>query len=509
MNTLRTNLQYFSDNTILVICVLMASSLVVRMHLYPHGIPLALDALNAYFLYASDTSILGHFPQGLANNGWPAFLSVFFSIFHFDTSIGYMDLQRIISISISVLTIIPVYYFGRRFFDKSYAILGAVIFAFEPRLIQNSLLGITEPLFIFLIAISLALFFSSNRKSTYLSFIAMGLSSLVRSEGLFLFFAIFVLFLIQYRKDGWSLILKASKVIGIFVLTVLPMSIVRIMINGNDTLTGRIISEGKKIATASASDTVKSDIFFHFVTIFENPIKFLGWASIPIFVFFVPLSVVLILKDKNRKNLQLILITIFMLMPAFYALSQASDTRYILPLYPLFSVLSLYMVRKLLDKIRAKNSFLVLIVCGILISSSVFLILKGVDLAHEREAFEIAKYTSRSKAISDYNPESQYVRVTPFVDKPLTLSSLLWRGPITFETNGYQSLQEFIDKNRKNGLDYIVVDDKPNRPAFLNDVFHNDQKYIYLEKTFDSSDYGYKYHVKMYKINYDMYNSMK
>ncbi len=88
------------------------------------------------------------------------------------------------------------------------------------------------------------------------------------------------------------------------------------------------------------------------------------------------------------------------------------------------------------------------------------------------------------------------------------LSGSLWRGPITFEINGYQSLQEFIDKNRKDGLDYIVVDGKPSRPVFLNDVFYNEQKYMYLKKVYDSLDYGYNYHVKIFKIDYEKFEEL-
>ena len=66
------------------------------------------------------------------------------------------------SASLSVLTIIPVYLLCKKFVKNEYALLGAGIFVLEPRIIQNSLLGITEPLYIILGSISL-LFFLSNK----------------------------------------------------------------------------------------------------------------------------------------------------------------------------------------------------------------------------------------------------------------------------------------------------------------------------------------------------------
>jgi len=54
----------------------------VRMYYFPFEIPIFHDSID-YFSYAVSISQQGHFPIGwnLSNNGWPVFLSVFFSIF--------------------------------------------------------------------------------------------------------------------------------------------------------------------------------------------------------------------------------------------------------------------------------------------------------------------------------------------------------------------------------------------------------------------------------------------
>ena len=53
----------------------------VRMYYFPSEIPIIHDSID-YFSYAVVTSQEGHFPVGwdLSNNGWPAFLSIFFTI---------------------------------------------------------------------------------------------------------------------------------------------------------------------------------------------------------------------------------------------------------------------------------------------------------------------------------------------------------------------------------------------------------------------------------------------
>ena len=130
----------FFKNSFFYILIIGIIAISLRLYYFEANIPLALDNLE-YLLYAYDTSILGHLPEDYtpANNGWPSFLSMFFSIAHYDSPFQYMELQKIISIVISTLTIIPVYILCRNFFSTHYSLIGASIFAFEPHIILNSL----------------------------------------------------------------------------------------------------------------------------------------------------------------------------------------------------------------------------------------------------------------------------------------------------------------------------------------------------------------------------------
>lgn len=171
IHVIRKKLAIFTNNTALSLCIIGFVGLVVRLYYFPQGIPLSLDTLT-YFFYANDVSILNKLPTGydFPNNGWSLFISFFFSIFHSNNILDYMDLQRYLSISISVLTVVPVYFLCRRFVEKQYCLFGAVLFVLDPRLVQNSLFGDTQPLFILLGAVSLVTFFSKNMKIVYFSF---------------------------------------------------------------------------------------------------------------------------------------------------------------------------------------------------------------------------------------------------------------------------------------------------------------------------------------------------
>ena len=75
-------------------------------------------------------------------------------------------------------------------------------------------------------------------------------------------------------------------------------------------------------------------------------------------------------------------------------------------------------------------------------------------------------------------------------------------------TNEFDTLEQFLERNKNNGLSHLVIV-KDDKQLFLNDVFHNEKKYEYLEKIFDSKQKEYKYHIKIFQIDYDRYYEMK
>ena len=168
--TFENKLNYFIANPFLSLLVIGLIGLIIRLFYFPYEIPLILDAF-AYFLFANDTVILGQLPNTytFGNDGWSAFLGMMFSLVPFHDWLELMYFQRAISILFSILTIIPIYILCSNYVDKRIAIVASAIFVLEPRIILNSLQGITEPLFIFLITCSFVLFLNKIRNlSIYL-----------------------------------------------------------------------------------------------------------------------------------------------------------------------------------------------------------------------------------------------------------------------------------------------------------------------------------------------------
>jgi len=505
MSLFEKSIHIFNNRVILTLIVIGISSIGIRLFFFPYDIPITEDGL-LYFRYATDTHILGHFPNTpLTNNGWSLFVSLFFSIIDSNNFLDYMTLQRILSVSISTLTIIPVYLLARRFFEYKYALLGAFLFAFEPRTIQNSLLGISDPLFILLVTLSLAFFLSSRKEIIYLSFGIASLATQVRYEGMMLFFLISILYFVKYRKDKKNLV-KYGIALSMFILVMIPMAYTRTITTGDDGIIDSI-SGGVEVYGIEATSNHENQtigIFSYIFTGFQDLIKYLGWIMIPYFVFLVPFGLFLIFKKKMNNRFTIIFTIIILSIPALYAYSRGiQETRYLYVLYPIFCILSIFTIKFLEQRIK---KIILIVIIGVLISSMIFLTIKSTDYEHEREAFEIAKHiTTKTDSINGFYPESKYVRVTGMIDEFPVLSDTVSFGPNIIDTNN-DSLKDFIDKNRKKGLEHLVVDGKKDRAIFLNDIFINDKKYPYLTKVFDSIDFGFSYHVKMYKIEYEKFD---
>jgi len=509
LNRLETKLAMFSNRTILSIFAICTVSLFFRLIYFPHGLPVTLDA-TSYFWYAIDTSILGHFPDDykFPSTGWPMFLSAVFGVFHSSNFLDYMTIQRLTSVSISVITIIPVYFFCKRFFGKSLAIIGAVLFAFEPRTIQNSLLGTSDPLYIFLIIASITLFQSLNTKRIYISFGLAAIAALVRYEGLLFIAVLSILFFVSFRKEKKKFA-KFTLAMCVYILILLPSIYVRVHDTGDDGLTSHVIAGAVAPVKITANEANQVQALALFVANgFQNLFKYLGWMTIPYFVFLIPFGFLLMLKNKEKSRFMVVLSIIVLSIPSLYAYSRGiQETRYLLILIPFFVIFSLFTIEKICSKTKKRNIVLFLIVIGVMTSSLMFLELKKTNLGYEKEAFEIAQQvTKNTKVTNVYYPESKYLKITTIEDSNFPiLSQKLVKPTSTLSTDGYNTLKEFIQSNKNNGLTHIVADDNKNRPEFMKDVFNHIEKYPYLVRIYDSKEHGYGYQLIIYKIDYDLF----
>lgn len=517
VNIIQRKTEIITKNIVFSLLIIIAISLVFRLYNFPFNIPLTLDA-DGYFLYAGDMSILGKFPTSFnfPNNGWPIFLSIFYSVFHFSDFMDYMNLQRFLTVLLSISTIIPVYLLCSRFFEKRIALVCTTLFAFEPKIILNSTLGITEPLFILLGTIALFLFLSENKKFIYTSFIILGLFTIVRYEGFLLIMPLSIMFFIRFRKEQ-KVILQYMIALSLFALIILPMSYVRSETIGSDGIISHVSAGPKYYQHVSQFNAQSSEnIFYNFIiTGIINLTKYIGWSMIPIFLYFIPFGIYAIFKSKNIKNYTIVICLFTLLIPAFYAYSRdMQDTRYLLIIYPIFCILAGFTIKRVFEKFK-KESLIVLILLTIVLSGSlVYLEIKKIDNEHEREAYAIAEeMIKRTKVINHSYAEEYSIEETKYfrsanlsvLEKFPTLSNDI--EPLQFvETKDFDNIEKYLEFGNEKGLKYLIIDNSRKQPNFLKEIFNNEEKYDFLIKDFDSFDYNYRYHVKIFKIDYSKIN---
>ena len=545
-------------NPIVCLILIGAVGLVIRIYSYPYDLPVYQD-VSDYFWYAMDMSILGEFPQmaksqalaippypgySFPNNGWPVFLSLFFSLANFESILAYMDLQRSLAIAISISTIIPLYLLCTKFFGKYFSLLGTALFAFQPRIIENSLLGGNQPLFLFLGVITLALFLSKNTKMIYASFVVAGLFSLVRYEGLIILFPMTIVFFYRFRFSKTSIIRYAACV-GLILLIILPMAYIRIETLGYDGLSSNIIAGPKYIENTISTDgeywknlemdqTSGIDKLSYFIQNgVQNLAKSLGKSLIPTFSFFAPIGIFFLCRKLDYKKLTLIITLVVFLMPAFYAYSRDfQELKYLFILFPIFSVVSMFTLRKIFVRSNESSKIFAVFLTGFLIFSVGYLVYFTTDLEHEREALDIATIVKdTTEKINEYHPEGVYLVYldnntgieelpilstsrpnvgTPskFVNTPDFLdhiNKINTESLLVSDIEEINSVKNYIKFGKNVGLTHLVIDGKSALPNILNDIFYNEKNYPYISKQFDATEHGFKYDIKIYKIDYQLF----
>ena len=441
-------------------------------------------------------------------------------MFDSNNFLDYMILQRIVTSIISSLTVIPVYYLCKRFFDNPFAIIGALIFAFEPHLILNSILGITEPIFILLTTIAIIFILNSKLQINYLAFIFGALTVLVRSDGIILFLPLTILFLITHRKNKKK-ILHYPILCLIFVMVLTPMILHNMEVTGYDGIFSRVIHETKINPNENNIENVNESI-----NIYKKIIKFLtiyGWTLIPTFILFLPLGLFYIIKNHKFDDLSIITLFITMMFPVAYALSFLPDTRYAYFTFPILIVISLYAIKNIQNKIKKKNLILIVLISGILISSFVFIEFKKMNISEETETLVLARHIVEStKIINQHIPNSGYI--------PIIGMENLEKFPIlreTFEQGNsmeycidihicssikiinHNKIDEFMESSRINGLTHVIINEDNLEEELFDNIFSNEESFPYLKQEFNSREEGFSQHLKIFEIDYRKYDNMR
>ena len=506
--------------------------LVIRFYYFPYDIPFTYDALD-YFSYAMSMSQTGQFPNNwvLVNNGWPSLVSFFFMNLNSENFIDYVHTQRILSIIISVLTIIPIYLIAKKFFDKTWSIIATALFVFNPKIIENSLLGVTESLYLFLITIGLFLLLSKNSLHAYISFIIIALVSITRYEGLLLLIPFSIIFFIKFKNEK-KIIFKYILALLLFLLIIIPVGALRMESSGQDGFishyTAGLIYVSDDLVEGTEEDEEwiiegQNNIPIFLKNGIYGFIKALGLLLIPFSIFLIPASLIIIFTKKYQKKIDLkvssiILLTGIMCIPAFYAFGRnIDDPRFIFVFLPFLCILSIPILKDIQEKINKKRIFSICFIGVIIIGGTMIMEYQKTDYENEREVYQIIKYViENTDGVNAISPESRYFKTAEIEHKWPNISNLEVSdsGHVSREINrifaeDFKTLNELLIESKKIGITHLIVDGKDSRPDFLNSIYQNDENYPFLERIYDSTEHGLEYHVKIYLINYEHFEEIQ
>jgi len=507
------NRKYNSDlsRSLFFLIIITIVGFIIRINYLPDNIPLTLDAFR-YFLLGMDISILGNLPihYDKPNSGWPLFLSVIFQIFRFENYIDYMTLQRMCSIIFSVLSVIPMYFLAKKFFRQEIAMVGACFFLFSPYIIENSLLGITDSLFIFLIVSFLSLFFSDKKTSIICSFFVLGISSLVRYESLLLIIPTTIIFLAKYRSN---ISFRKFYWVGLalFFLAIIPMALWKIQMGMDDGLASSLLGGAYVVINENSINSETIDRFDIVRGIINLP-KYIGASLLPICFIFVPYSIISLLRKENKNFRYLVLMSVFALIPALYAYSRGfEEIRYVFVALPILIIASLFLIEKIILRFGKQNVVAGGLIALIIVSSIIYLDFREPDYDYENEVIEVAKFVSGlSGRINDYGYESYYVEVMDLEDKkfPILSSEINFQKKV-IRLQG-EAINEIIQDAKDKGLSYLAVTNAgQNDNQILSKIYHEEHNYPYLKKIYDSKDYSFKFNVKIFEINYNEFELVR
>lgn len=306
-----------------IICVV---STIMKIWLTPWGVPLSDDAL-LYHDYARMLSLGEPYQHAikLHNVGFSYFLSVFFYIFH-DFS---HDMQRMTTIIISSIGLLPVYFLAKRFIPIHLALGAVTMLSLDPRVMENSGLAITEPLYLAIFTTSLYYIISGKPK---LAFLLSGVTYMIRFEAIFLFIALCVIYWVRGPKTKQ----KAKQFIFLVTIMVLPLFIIsstNLATLGYDGFISQITHE-IKFLTSPSGYIIPTPHFWG--AQLGNSLLHLGWSLFPTFFIFIIPAIYFCI---TRKTIVLLGVVGILALPGVYAYLDAYDMRYFFSIYPMLAII--------------------------------------------------------------------------------------------------------------------------------------------------------------------------
>jgi len=546
-----------SNIATIVICLIIISSISIGFKLSHVDFSNPVIGEDTYVYVLGAFSVInGDFSQPDRKAlGWSIFISPFYLLTDSTDLLDYLNITRILSIAISTVTIIPMYILARRFFDEKYSLMASCLFAFEPHLNYNSVLGLSEPIFILGIVLASIFILQKNHNwYFYLSFLLAGIVWWVRFNGLVMVMILSIVFFVVYKPSSKNF-LKYLVCIGLFLIIVSPILIQRYDQFGDPLYFA--VSDNHFIGDAysnyaintkdieySASDYIQDNGVISFVERFGLTglhIMVLDMFKMlfPYLIFLLPFGVLFSIrsfaqdKDYIKSIWILLLVNLGSLIIVF---STWGDMRLIYHVFPFIIIISTIVIQRVVKhglstfqfSEKQKNFFLVGVISIVIISASILTLrMDESDKLLDQERIEFSKLLTQkfNGKISAGGDVLRLLTYTQLQDSPYLFkefktstydfsigrdSDLFASGNMLERTVLYaKSLDELIEIGKEYDLKYIAINKEQSKNdwyGYLTNLYDEGENYPFLTKVLDTKEIGFKkFKVKVFEINYDKF----
>ena len=533
------------------LAIIVVISIPLKLYTVDFSIPSHTDDFG-YILNAIQYSEGDFFISQKKNPGWSLFLTPFMFIINSSDFLDYSNFVRVLTITISTITIFPMYVLARKFFNEKYSVIAASLFAFEPHLNYNSGTALSEPLLILVLITSMIFILHNKTKYHYLAFIFAGLCWWVRLEVIYPVIAIILIYFVVHRSKSNSL-RNFSIGIVFLLITISPLFIQRdlqfddpfYVWYGGTILAGDYAELLTSPEDAGITDFVEKHgilgLMDRFANGLTNLFNVLFRILYPYLFILIPFGVLFSLRpiDQKLKHIKANWIMIFTLIGVLVIpFAIIDERRFLFTLFPFLIILSTIPIQRVTNyglstfsfNERQKSIFLVIVIGIVLLLSTIFTMGVGEfgygqpNSVMEHEKIEFTEYLVdnydgrilRDEIVIDY---LAYVSLTSDDNDFKSFKSPRGKNPypdlyepgkvVWLSVNG-KTIEELITNGETRELKYIGILEKGSYFfPFLNDLYYNEEKYPYMEKIFDSDEMDYKeFKIKAFEINYQKFHEL-
>jgi len=535
------------------LAIIVVISIPLKLYTVDFSIGIHHDDLE-YVLDAIQYSEGDFFLDQKKNPGWPLFLTPFISLLNSEHFLDYSNFARILTLTISTITIFPIYVLARKFFSEKYSVVAASLFAFEPHLNYNSGTPFSEPLVILILITTMIFILHDKTKYHYLAFVFAGFCWWIRLEAIYPVIAIILIYFVIHRSKPNSL-RNFSLCMVFLLITISPLFIQRDLQFDDPFYVwwgGTILAENYSEHLTSPEDAGITDfvekhgilgLMDRYVNGLTNLFNVLFRILYPYLFILIPFGILFSLRPieqklKHIKTNWIMILSLIAVLAIPFAIIE--ERRFLFALFPFVIILSTIPIQRVTNyglstfsfNERQKSVFLVIVVGVVLLLSTTFTMKVGEfgyglpNSVLEHEKIEFTKYLVENfdgRILHDEDVVDYLVYVSLTQDDNADFKEfksprgkdpypdLYEPGKVVWlQVNG-KTIEELITNGETIGLKYIGILEKGSYFfPFMNDLYYNEEKYPYMEKIFDSNEMNYKeFKIKAFEIDYEKFYLIK